>query len=135
MTGDLRAIKDAVRFEELVLESHVISHEGKVVCPFHCDHSPSCHIYNNGYYCFARGAYGDHIDWLKRVYKLSTAEAIRELKRRARGHVPKFVARHRPYQPSTFRYHAVSEALLGRYQRQAAGLHRVPSSMEGADSP
>jgi hypothetical protein len=40
-------------------------HGGKVLCPFHDDHRPSCHIYTDHFYCFVCGAYGDHIDWAR----------------------------------------------------------------------
>jgi DNA primase len=131
MISDLQAIKAIVEFETLVLESHDINHEGKVICPFHCDHSPSCHIYRDGCYCFACGAHGDHIDWLQRVYKLSTAEAIRELKRRAKGRAPRFIAQRSSSQSRAVSFRAVSDDLLERHQRLAARLSHVPLSMEG----
>src|SRR5262249_7736105 len=40
---------------------------GKILCPFHDDHRPSCHIYADHFYCFVCGAHGDHIDWLREV--------------------------------------------------------------------
>jgi len=44
---------------------------GKVCCPFHDDTNPSCHIYDDHYHCFACGAHGDAIDWLREVEGLS----------------------------------------------------------------
>src|SRR5262249_23585134 len=44
---------------------------GKVHCPFHDDTHPSCHIYDDHYHCFACGAHGDRIDWLRAVEGLS----------------------------------------------------------------
>ena len=44
---------------------------GKVRCPFHDDTNPSCHIYDDHYHCFACGAHGDAIDWLREVEGLS----------------------------------------------------------------
>jgi len=44
---------------------------GKVHCPFHDDTNPSCHIYDDHYHCFACGAHGDAIDWLREVEGLS----------------------------------------------------------------
>jgi DNA polymerase I-like protein with 3'-5' exonuclease and polymerase domains len=49
---------------------------GKVLCPFHDDHRPSCHIYADHFYCFVCGAHGDHIDWLREVEGLNFQEAL-----------------------------------------------------------
>jgi DNA polymerase I-like protein with 3'-5' exonuclease and polymerase domains len=48
----------------------------KVLCPFHDDHSPSCHIYPDHYYCYVCGAHGDAINWLMQVDGYSYAEAL-----------------------------------------------------------
>jgi DNA polymerase bacteriophage-type len=52
---------------------------GKVRCPFHDDHAPSCHLYHDHYYCFACGANGSRIDWLVRVEGMSPEEAVAAL--------------------------------------------------------
>jgi hypothetical protein len=54
--------------------------DGKIICPFHDDNQPSCHVYQNGFHCFACGAHGDHIDWLMTVEGKSRAEAEHILK-------------------------------------------------------
>jgi DNA polymerase bacteriophage-type len=48
---------------------------GKICCPFHADSTPSLHVYDDHFHCFACGAHGDHIDWLTIVEGKSRAEA------------------------------------------------------------
>ena len=130
--ADVAAFKAAVAFRELVSETHDINRNGKVLCPVHDDHNPSCHIYPNSFYCFSCGVHGDAVDWLKAVYNLSTAEAIRELEQRAGGvvvatlpralvKVVKSAPAFKPVAPKALEYH----------YRQAAQLCRVPLSMAG----
>jgi DNA polymerase I-like protein with 3'-5' exonuclease and polymerase domains len=51
---------------------------GKMLCPFHDDHTPSLHVYPDHYYCFTEGcnARGNHLDWLREVEGLTTDEAL-----------------------------------------------------------
>jgi hypothetical protein len=51
---------------------------GKIRCPFHDDHSPSLHIYDDHFHCFVCGAHGDVIDWLREREGLSLAEAVEQ---------------------------------------------------------
>ena len=51
-------------------------HDGKILCPFHDDHHPSCHIYADHFYCFVCEAHGDQIDWLREVEGLNFQEAL-----------------------------------------------------------
>jgi DNA polymerase I-like protein with 3'-5' exonuclease and polymerase domains len=53
--------------------------DGKVLCPFHDDHNPSCHIYDDGFKCFVCGAHGDAIDWLRETEDLTFQEAVEAL--------------------------------------------------------
>jgi DNA polymerase I-like protein with 3'-5' exonuclease and polymerase domains len=53
--------------------------KGKILCPFHDDHSPSLHIYDDHFYCFVCGARGDAIDWLRERKGLSFAEEVEQL--------------------------------------------------------
>jgi DNA polymerase I-like protein with 3'-5' exonuclease and polymerase domains len=53
--------------------------DGKILCPFHDEQTPSCHIYPDHYHCFGCGAHGDHIDWLMLVDGLSRKEARQRL--------------------------------------------------------
>jgi DNA polymerase len=48
----------------------------KVCCPFHNDHSPSCHIYHDHYHCYVCGAHGDRTDWLMLVRGMERGEAL-----------------------------------------------------------
>ncbi len=130
--ADIAALKAAVPFHDLVSETHDIGRNGKVLCPFHDDHNPSCHIYENGYKCFSCGAQGDAVNWLEAACDLSTAEAIRELESRAGGAVgatlprsPVKVAKPAPI------FKPVALELLEHHYRQAALLRRVPLVMEG----
>jgi hypothetical protein len=54
--------------------------DGKILCPFHEDHTPSLHIYPNRYYCFVCGASGGHTDWLIKVERQTYPEAVQTLK-------------------------------------------------------
>jgi DNA polymerase I-like protein with 3'-5' exonuclease and polymerase domains len=47
----------------------------KVLCPFHDDRKPSCHIYHDHYFCFVCKANGDAISWLMEVEGLTYREA------------------------------------------------------------
>jgi DNA polymerase I-like protein with 3'-5' exonuclease and polymerase domains len=49
---------------------------GKVLCPFHDDRTPSCHIYTDHFHCFGCGAHGDAIDWLIMIKGLDRDAAI-----------------------------------------------------------
>lgn len=88
-SDDIQALKAQVDFRALVEETHTIDGGGYVSCPHssHGDEHPSCHIYDDHFYCYTckdeRNRYGDHLDWLELVHGLSKADAIKELKRRA----------------------------------------------------
>jgi DNA polymerase len=67
---------DAVPLADLIGEPLV---NGKIVCPFHDDHTPSLVIYPDHYHCFVCGAHGDAIDWLMMVEGITRAQAIQHL--------------------------------------------------------
>jgi CHC2-type zinc finger protein/Toprim domain-containing protein len=52
---------------------------GKIVCPFHDDHSPSLTIFPDHYHCFVCGAHGDSIDWLMLIEGMTRKQAIQHL--------------------------------------------------------
>jgi hypothetical protein len=52
---------------------------GKTICPFHADHSPSLVIYPDHYHCFVCDAHGDAVDWLMLVEGMTRAQAIEHL--------------------------------------------------------
>ncbi len=49
-------------------------------CIFHNDHSPSMKLNEDYYYCFGCGAHGDVIDFIARLFGLSSYEAAQKLK-------------------------------------------------------
>ena len=61
---------------------------GKVICPFHPDTRPSCHLYPDHFHCFACGAHGDQIAWLMKVDGLDYAEAVETLQNWAGPRLP-----------------------------------------------
>jgi DNA polymerase len=50
---------------------------GKIICPFHNDRTPSLSLYPDHFHCFVCGAHGDAIDWLMMVEKKSRLAAMR----------------------------------------------------------
>lgn len=130
MSADLQTLKTAVPLPELVTETHDINRAGKVLCPAHSDHNPSCHIYLDGWKCYSCGAHGDALDWLKLTRNLTTAEAIKELERRAGGYVPPVAERpvkvSRPF--PTFK--PVAADVLEQHRRRAEQLNRVPVALD-----
>lgn len=131
MSTDLQTLKAAVPFPELVRETNDVDRSGKVLCPVHSDHTPSCHIYPDGFKCFSCGAHGDAVDWLKMTHNLSTAEAIEELERRAGGYVPPAAARRSVSPPRSTTFNPVDLKVLAHHRRKAAQLCCVPSAMKG----
>jgi DNA primase len=81
-SSELSKIIASTDFRSVVTETHSISAD-KTLCPFHQDSSPSCHIYDDSFHCYACGAHGDVLDWLEQVHGLSKADAIKELERRS----------------------------------------------------
>lgn len=48
-------------------------------CPFHDDNRPSLHIYPHSFYCFACGAGGDVIQFIKRMENCTAKEAAEKV--------------------------------------------------------
>jgi DNA primase len=132
---NLKEIITSVDFPALVVETHCIV-SGKTFCPFHHDLNPSCHIYDDHFFCFACGATGDALVWLEQVHTLSKAEAIKELERRLCvktsmiNHQPKTIAKP----------HAVRKVCDGQplpqnvvdlHLKRASRLESIPLSLEG----
>jgi hypothetical protein len=65
---------------------------GKTLCPFHVERTPSFHVFPDGYHCFGCGTRGDHIDWLKQQKGLTTHQAIERLRELA-GSSPATISR------------------------------------------
>jgi DNA polymerase len=56
--------------------AELIGGDGKILCPFHDDSTPSLHIYPDHYHCFACDAHGDHVDWLMMIEGMTRDEAM-----------------------------------------------------------
>lgn len=127
--GSLSDIVSAVNFRALASETHDVNREGKTLCPFHADSSPSCHIYADGYKCFSCDAHGDALDWLEHVHNLSKHDAIFELKRRAG--VADIKPKHRSYQtqtklPEPCEAKPLSTEAFERYYKAMLNVEQVP---------
>ena len=131
MKADVAILKEVVAFRNLVLETHDLNRSGKVLCPAHSDHKPSCHIYPDHFKCFSCGAHGDHLDWLKLVHNLSTAEAIKELKRRAGGYIPPVVKRPVKVEKPGPTFEPVAADVLKLHLLQAEALDHIPQAIQG----
>ena len=50
-----------------------------ICCPFHDDRHPSMKLNRDYFYCFGCGATGDVIDFVARLFGLSSYEAVKKL--------------------------------------------------------
>jgi Toprim domain/CHC2 zinc finger len=67
---------DVVPLADLIGEPPV---NGKIVCPFHDDHTPSLVIFPDHFHCFVCGAHGDAVDWLMMVEGMTRKQATQHL--------------------------------------------------------
>ena len=56
-----------------------VSHKGMACCPFHNDRHPSLKLNEEYFFCFGCGAKGDVIDFVARLFDLSSYEAAQKL--------------------------------------------------------
>ena len=56
-----------------------IGRNGMTRCPFHDDRHPSLKLNESYFYCFGCGATGDVIDFMARLFGLSSYEAAKKL--------------------------------------------------------
>ena len=56
-----------------------INRSGMICCPFHDDRHPSLKLNEDYFYCFGCGAKGDVIDFVARLFGLSSYEAAQKL--------------------------------------------------------
>ena len=56
-----------------------VSHNGMACCPFHNDRHPSLKLNEEYFFCFGCGAKGDVIDFVARLFDLSSYEAAQRL--------------------------------------------------------
>lgn len=61
---------------------------GKALCPFHKERTPSFHVSPDGYHCFGCGASGDHFTWLIEREHLTFAQAVERMRELAGRSVP-----------------------------------------------
>jgi DNA polymerase len=66
------ALENTIPLPELI---EGIDATGKVLCPFHADTTPSLHVYDHHFHCYACGAHGDDVDWLMMVDGLNREQA------------------------------------------------------------
>ncbi|MDQ5983889.1 MAG: DNA primase [Eubacteriales bacterium SKADARSKE-1] len=57
----------------------IINRNGKAICPFHNDSTPSMSFKNNYFKCFSCDAHGDAIELISRLHNISAIEAVRTL--------------------------------------------------------
>ena len=55
-----------------------VNRAGKIICPFHRDKNPSMKV-DNRFHCFGCGADGDVIDFVSKLYGISTLESAKKL--------------------------------------------------------
>lgn len=74
-----QAIKAAVTTRQAAeFYGQSVSQSGMTLCPFHEDHHPSMKVAEK-FRCFACGAYGDVIDYVAKLFDLSSYEAAQKL--------------------------------------------------------
>lgn len=56
-----------------------VNRSDMICCPFHDDHHPSMKLNRDYFYCFGCGATGDVIDFVVRLFGLSSYEAAKKL--------------------------------------------------------
>ena len=56
-----------------------VSHNGMACCPFHNDRHPRLKLNEDYFFCFGCGAKGDVIDFVARLFNLSSYEAAQKL--------------------------------------------------------
>ena len=73
-------IKQVVRVPEAAAYYGLhVSRNGMACCPFHDDRHPSMKLNRDYFYCFGCGATGDVIDFVARLFGLSSYEAAKKL--------------------------------------------------------
>ena len=55
-----------------------VNRTGKIICPFHDDKNPSMKV-DNRFHCFGCGADGDVIDFVSKLYGISSLEGAKKL--------------------------------------------------------
>jgi hypothetical protein len=84
MSDDIADLKASVSLAKLIGSSWTLRN-GKALCPFHKERTPSFHVYADNYYCWGCGARGDHFTWLEEREGLTFPQAVERLRELA-GH-------------------------------------------------
>ena len=136
---DIQTMKARVDLRPLVQETHPVVKGSKTYCLWHDDRNPSLHIYPDGYFCFACGASGDHLDWLIATRALSFQEAVDLLAPHigASSHALPPITSSKPLKDEvlekpTFEWHLpLRQHQLETHKRRAANLSKVPEALAG----
>ena len=137
---NVQTLKARVDLRSLVQETHPVTKSSKTYCLWHDDSNPSLHIYSDGYFCFACGASGDHLDWLTATRALSFQEAVDAFACHASTFTffqPLSGTGSRPSKTNqtvekpTFEWHLpLRQHQLETHKRRAARLTKVPEALK-----
>lgn len=72
-------IKEALPMSEVLEHYGFTVHRGLMLCPFHSEKTPSFKVYENSFYCFGCGAYGDVIRFVSMLFEISPKDAAVKL--------------------------------------------------------
>ena len=136
---DIQTLKARVDLRPLVQETHPVMQGSKTHCLWHDDRNPSLHIYPDGYFCFACGASGDHLDWLMATQTLSFQEAVDVLERHTgvfyySVSTPRTCSTHKDdaFEKPTFEWRLpLKQHQFETHKRRAGRLTEVPQALEG----
>ena len=70
-------IKQEIPIADVVRAFYSDTTRNKINCPFHQESRPSLHVYEDSFYCFGCGAYGDAIDFVAKLHDLQLIDAAR----------------------------------------------------------
>ena len=57
--ANVRALKDSLDLREVIKKYTKVVKGNRILCPFHFEKEPDCHIYKNHFHCYACNAHGD----------------------------------------------------------------------------
>lgn len=75
-------IKDRLSMFDVVLRyipNVKFTHSNEILCPFHAEKTPSCHLWDDHFKCFGCGKYGDVISFVQIYFNLSFQDALSKL--------------------------------------------------------
>jgi DNA primase len=74
-------IKDRLSMFDVVLRyiPNAKIRNNEILCPFHSEKTPSCHIWDDHFKCFGCGKYGDIISFVQIYFNLSFTDALAKL--------------------------------------------------------